>query len=120
MLVLNLSFTMNPLAIPSCFYKRETFYVVARIKVNAVRCSSLATFYCIHSLVEKANQLGSEIFTHEADEWKQWQGEPEPSKKLMDLLLRLVFLVDIQGLAQLDETVVNYQVTSRCTEHSVE
>jgi hypothetical protein len=65
--------------------------------VNAVRCSSLATFYCIHSLVEKANQLGSEIFTHEADEWKQWQGEPEPSKKLMDLLLRLVFLVDIQG-----------------------
>ncbi|KAK2446040.1 nuclear speckle splicing regulatory protein [Trifolium repens] len=95
-----------------------------------VRCSSLASFYCIHSLVKKVNQLCSEILTHEADEWKQWQGEPEPSKKLMNLLLCLVFLVDIQGHAQLDETVVDYQVTSRikmhgtqcsrCTEHSVE
>ncbi|KAE9620811.1 putative armadillo-like helical protein [Lupinus albus] len=62
---------------------------------------SPATFYCIHSLVEKANQLCSEVFTHEADAWKKRQGEPEPSKKLMDLILRLVFLVDIQVLPDL-------------------
>ncbi|XP_019446733.1 PREDICTED: uncharacterized protein LOC109350062 isoform X1 [Lupinus angustifolius] len=62
---------------------------------------SPATFYCIHSLVEKANQLCSEVFTHEVDAWKKRQGEPEPSKKLMDLLLRLIFLVDIQVLPNL-------------------
>lgn len=64
--------------------------------VQNLPAGSPAIFYCIHSLVEKANQLCSEVFTHEADAWKQWQEEPEPSKKLMDLLLRLVFLVDIQ------------------------
>ncbi|KAL5072497.1 hypothetical protein RYX36_011481 [Vicia faba] len=52
-------------------------------------------------LVGKANQLCSEVFTNEADAWKQWQGEPEPSKKLLELLLRLVFLVDIQVLPNL-------------------
>ncbi|CAK8574645.1 unnamed protein product [Lathyrus sativus] len=69
--------------------------------VQHLPAGSPATFYCIHSLVEKANQLCSEVFTHEADAWKQWQGEPEPSKKLLDLLLRLVFLVDIQVLPNL-------------------
>ncbi|OIV99028.1 hypothetical protein TanjilG_32287 [Lupinus angustifolius] len=62
---------------------------------------SPATFYFIHGLVEKASQLCSEAFTHEADAWKKRQGEPEPSKKLMDLLLRLIFLVDIQVLPDL-------------------
>ncbi|KAK7322356.1 hypothetical protein VNO77_25735 [Canavalia gladiata] len=69
--------------------------------VQYLPAGSPAIFYCIHSLVEKANQLCSEVFTHEADAWKKWQGEPEPSKKLMDLLLRLVFLVDIQVLPDL-------------------
>ncbi|CAJ1958509.1 unnamed protein product [Sphenostylis stenocarpa] len=69
--------------------------------VQHVPAGSPAIFYCIHSLVEKANQLCSEVFTNEADAWKKWQGEPEPSKKLMDLLLRLVFLIDIQVLPDL-------------------
>ncbi|KAK7334448.1 hypothetical protein VNO80_26205 [Phaseolus coccineus] len=69
--------------------------------VQHLPAGSPAIFYCIHSLVEKANKLCSEVFTHEADAWKKWQGEPEPSKKLMDLLLRLVFLVDIQVLSDL-------------------
>ncbi|XP_058732392.1 uncharacterized protein LOC131603937 [Vicia villosa] len=69
--------------------------------VQHLPAGSPATFYCIHTLVEKASQLCSEVFTHEADAWKQWQGEPEPSKKLLDLLLRLVFLVDIQVLPNL-------------------
>ncbi|XP_061337392.1 uncharacterized protein LOC133284405 isoform X2 [Gastrolobium bilobum] len=69
--------------------------------VQHLPAGSPAIFYCIHSLVEKTNQLCSQVFTHEADAWKKWQGEPEPSKKLMDLLLRLVFLVDIQVLPNL-------------------
>ncbi|XP_057453875.1 uncharacterized protein LOC130745567 isoform X2 [Lotus japonicus] len=69
--------------------------------VQHLPAGSPATFYCIHSLVEKANQLCSEVSTHEVDAWKKWQGEPEPSKKLLDLLLRLVFLVDIQVLPNL-------------------
>ncbi|ESW20633.1 hypothetical protein PHAVU_005G003000 [Phaseolus vulgaris] len=69
--------------------------------VQHLPAGSPAIFYCIHSLVEKANKLCSEVFTHEADAWKKWQGEPEPSKKLMDLLLRLLFLVDIQVLSDL-------------------
>ncbi|KAL2335816.1 hypothetical protein Fmac_010262 [Flemingia macrophylla] len=69
--------------------------------VQNLPAGSPAIFYCVHSLMEKANQLCSEVFTYEADAWRKWQGEPEPSKKLMDLLLRLVFLVDIQVLPDL-------------------
>ncbi|KAG5021180.1 hypothetical protein JHK87_017035 [Glycine soja] len=69
--------------------------------VQHLPAGSPAIFYCVHSLVEKANQLCSEVFTNEADAWKKWQGEPEPSKKLLDLLLRLVFLIDIQVLPDL-------------------
>ncbi|KAG2372163.1 uncharacterized protein HKW66_Vig0209690 [Vigna angularis] len=69
--------------------------------VQHLPAGSPAIFYCIHSLAEKANKLCSEVFTCETDAWKKWQGEPEPSKKLMDLLLRLVFLVDIQVLSDL-------------------
>ena len=64
--------------------------------VQHIPAGSPATYFCIHSLVEKASQLCSEAFTQEADAWKKRQGEPDPSKKLLDLLLRLVFLVDIQ------------------------
>ncbi|TKY49906.1 hypothetical protein E2542_SST27355 [Spatholobus suberectus] len=69
--------------------------------VQHLPAGSPAIFYCIHSLVEKANQLCSKVFAYETDAWKKWQGEPEPSKKLMDLLLRLLFLVDIQVLPNL-------------------
>ncbi|RHN60764.1 hypothetical protein MtrunA17_Chr4g0029361 [Medicago truncatula] len=32
--------------------------------VRHLPAGSPTTFYCIHSLVEKANQLCSEVFTH--------------------------------------------------------
>lgn len=53
-------------------------------------------FYCIHSLVEKATCLCSTVKDHNSDLWKNWEGELEPSKKVLDLLLRLLSLVDIQ------------------------
>ncbi|XP_031258906.1 uncharacterized protein LOC116117011 [Pistacia vera] len=60
-----------------------------------------ATFYCIHSLVEKADRLCSEVSTHKADIWKNWQGESDPCKEILELLLRLISLVDIQVLPNL-------------------
>jgi len=64
--------------------------------VQHLPAGSPSTFYCIHSLVEKAHRLCAEVFTHDADAWRKLQGEPEPCKKLLDLLLHTVFLVDIQ------------------------
>ncbi|KAF7835875.1 uncharacterized protein G2W53_010734 [Senna tora] len=61
---------------------------------------SPSIFYCIHSLVEKAEKLCAEVFAKDVDAWKK-QGEPEPCKKLLDLLLHTVFLVDIQVLTDL-------------------
>lgn len=57
---------------------------------------SPAIFYCIHCLVEKANKLCIEDVSQHTDMWKNWQGDSESGKKLLDLLLRLISLVDIQ------------------------
>ncbi|XP_024024273.1 uncharacterized protein LOC112092403 [Morus notabilis] len=62
---------------------------------------SPAIFYCIHSLVEKAKKLCIEDIAQQTDTWKNWQGESEACKKLLDLLLRLISLVDIQVLPDL-------------------
>uniref|UniRef100_A0A5B6ZQY1 Uncharacterized protein n=1 Tax=Davidia involucrata TaxID=16924 RepID=A0A5B6ZQY1_DAVIN len=69
--------------------------------VRHLPCGSPSIFYCIDSLVEKANNLCSEVVTLEADLWKNWQGELEPCKKILELLLRLLSLVDIQVLPSL-------------------
>ncbi|EXC33992.1 hypothetical protein L484_007549 [Morus notabilis] len=62
---------------------------------------SPAIFYCIHSLVEKAKKLCIEDIAQETHTRKNWQGELEACKKLLDLLLRLISLVDIQVLPDL-------------------
>lgn len=64
--------------------------------VRHLPAGSPAIFYCIHCLVEKANRLCIEDLAHQDDMWKNWQGESEPGKKILDLLLRLISLVDIQ------------------------
>ncbi|KAF8380398.1 hypothetical protein HHK36_027883 [Tetracentron sinense] len=69
--------------------------------VRYLPAGSPAIFYCIHSLVEKANRLCSEAKTQDADMWKNWQGDSESSKKVIELLLRLISLVDIQVLPSL-------------------
>ncbi|XP_050372127.1 uncharacterized protein LOC126790043 isoform X2 [Argentina anserina] len=68
--------------------------------VRHLPAGSPAIFYCIHSLVEKANRCNKDI-AQQADMWKNWQGESEPCKKILDLLLRLISLVDIQVLPDL-------------------
>lgn len=73
--------------------------------VRHLPAGSPATFYCIHCLVDKANKLCSDASTLKADEWKNWQGGPEPCKKILELLLRLISLVDIQVLPALMKSV---------------
>ncbi|KAK6130118.1 hypothetical protein DH2020_036134 [Rehmannia glutinosa] len=69
--------------------------------VRHLPAGSPAIFCCIHSLVEKATSLCSAISSHDSDLWKNWEGELESSKKVLDLLLRLLTLVDIQVLPTL-------------------
>ena len=64
--------------------------------VRNLPAGSPAIFYCIHSLVEKGGELCSDIFPQGVDMRKNWHGESEPCKKILDLLLRLISLVDIQ------------------------
>ncbi|KAG2677468.1 hypothetical protein I3760_12G099100 [Carya illinoinensis] len=58
-------------------------------------------FCCVHSLVEKANTQCGDIFSQETVMGKNWHGESEPCKKILELLLRLISLVDIQVLPHL-------------------
>ncbi|GFP86477.1 hypothetical protein PHJA_000791500 [Phtheirospermum japonicum] len=70
--------------------------------VRHVPAGSPAIFCCIHSLVEKAISFCSTISRHDdSDLWRNWDGELESCKKLLDLLLRLLSLVDIQALPTL-------------------
>ncbi|KAH9704870.1 Obscurin-like protein [Citrus sinensis] len=57
--------------------------------VRHLPTGSPAIFYCINSFVVKANRLCGE------------QGESEPCKEIIELLLRLISLVDIQVLSNL-------------------
>lgn len=68
--------------------------VVALVRYLPAGCPSI--FYCIHGLVEKVNTLCSAVNLEDVDLWKHWEGELEPSKKVLDLLLRLLSLIDIQ------------------------
>ncbi|OMO50285.1 hypothetical protein CCACVL1_30535 [Corchorus capsularis] len=77
--------------------------------VRHLPAGSPATFYCINSLVDKTNKLCSDASTLNADEWKNWQGGLEPCKKILELLLRLISLVDIQVLPVLMKSLA--QVT---------
>ncbi|XP_050942459.1 uncharacterized protein LOC103490955 isoform X2 [Cucumis melo] len=69
--------------------------------VRYLPAGSPAIFYCIDSLTVKATSLCSENFMDDGDLWKTWQGDLEPSKKILDMLLRLISLVDIQVLPSL-------------------
>lgn len=64
--------------------------------VRHLPAGSPSIFYTIHSLAEKAHDLCREVMTQENDLWQNWQGQLEPCKKILDLLLRLLSIVDIQ------------------------
>lgn len=68
--------------------------------VRHLPAGSPAIFYCIHSLVEKANKLCKEVFNQESYAWKNWQGESVHCKKILELLVHLLSLVDIQVISR--------------------
>ncbi|GMI72525.1 hypothetical protein like AT1G73970 [Hibiscus trionum] len=69
--------------------------------VRHLPAGSPATYYCIHCLIDKANNLLGDLITLKDGDWKNWQGGPEPCKKILELLSRLISLVDIQVLQAL-------------------
>ncbi|KAK1261742.1 hypothetical protein QJS04_geneDACA023414 [Acorus gramineus] len=69
--------------------------------IRHLPAGSPAIFYCIHSLAAKASNLFSKNANQDANSWKNWQGESDPCQKILELLLRLVYLVDIQVLPNL-------------------
>ncbi|CAA6666840.1 unnamed protein product [Spirodela intermedia] len=69
--------------------------------VRHLPAGSPAIFHCISTLMEKASSLCGRAMAEEEDLWKNWQGDSEPCKKVLDLLLRLVTIVDIQVLPYL-------------------
>ncbi|KAI3501190.1 hypothetical protein L1887_29052 [Cichorium endivia] len=64
--------------------------------VRYLPAGSPCIFYCVNCLVEKATSLCSQV-----DSWNDSHDELEACKKLLDLLLRLLSLVDIQVLPSL-------------------
>jgi hypothetical protein len=85
--------------------------------VRNLPAGSPATFYCINSLVEKASKLCADIATQKPDMWKNWEGESEPCKKILELLLRLISLVDIQVSGGLFITLSMFFVSDINLEH---
>lgn len=69
--------------------------------VRHLPAGSPAIFYCIHTLVAKATDLCRKAMKQDATVWKTWEGSLEPCKKVLDMLLRLISLVDIQVLPYL-------------------
>ncbi|ONK54915.1 uncharacterized protein A4U43_UnF9740 [Asparagus officinalis] len=78
--------------------------------VRHLPAGSPAIFFCIHSLVEKATDLCSKALNQDSNLWKRWEGNTEPCKKVLDLLLRLIALVDIQVLPYLLKQLAEFVV----------
>ncbi|MCL7031652.1 hypothetical protein MKW94_027293 [Papaver nudicaule] len=78
--------------------------------VRNLPAGSPATMYCVHSLADKAKILCSKSMIEDVEMWKDWQGDSEPSKKLLELLLRLLSLVDIQILPSLMKLLAQFIV----------
>ncbi|KNA19419.1 hypothetical protein SOVF_061800 [Spinacia oleracea] len=70
--------------------------------VRHLPAGSPSIYYCIHSLVEKANVLSREVTNLKGSEWwKNWQGDSEPCQKIIELLMQLISMVDIQVLPEM-------------------
>ncbi|KAF8685843.1 hypothetical protein HU200_043754 [Digitaria exilis] len=69
--------------------------------VRNLPAGSAAVFFCIHSLVVKAKDLCEIAKVQNKSLWRSWEESTDPCKKILDLLLRLIFLVDIQSFPYL-------------------
>ncbi|KAL6629247.1 hypothetical protein ACP70R_029012 [Stipagrostis hirtigluma subsp. patula] len=69
--------------------------------VRHLPAGSPAILFCIHSLVVKAKDLCDTAQLQDKSLWRSWEESTGPCKKILDLLLRLIFLVDIQSFPYL-------------------
>ncbi|CAD6248275.1 unnamed protein product [Miscanthus lutarioriparius] len=69
--------------------------------VQHLPAGSAAILFCIHSLVVKAKDLCEVAKVQNKSLWRSWEESTDPCKKMLDLLLRLIFLVDIQSFPYL-------------------
>ncbi|CAM0947424.1 unnamed protein product [Alopecurus aequalis] len=69
--------------------------------VRHLPAKSPAILFCVHSLVVKAKDLCITAMVQDRSLWRSWEESTEPCKKVSDLLLRLIFLVDIQSFSYL-------------------
>nr|AIW39762.1 hypothetical protein SES23K06_010 [Saccharum spontaneum] len=69
--------------------------------VRHLPAGSAAILFCIHSLVVKAKDLCEVAKVQNKSLWRSWEESTDPCKKMLDLLLRLIFLVDIQSFPYL-------------------
>ncbi|VAI54395.1 unnamed protein product [Triticum turgidum subsp. durum] len=79
--------------------------------VRHLPAKSPAILFCIHSLAVKAKDLCSTAMVQDRSLWRSWEESTEPCKKVLDLLLRLIFLVDIQSFSYLLKELAEF-VTS--------
>ncbi|XP_020172221.3 uncharacterized protein [Aegilops tauschii subsp. strangulata] len=79
--------------------------------VRHLPAKSPAILFCIHSLVVKAKDLCTTAMIQDRSLWRSWEESTEPCKKVLDLLLRLIFLVDIQSFSYLLKELAEF-VTS--------
>lgn len=69
--------------------------------VRHLPAKSPAILFCVHSLVVKAKDLCNTAMVQDRSLWRSWEESTEPCKKISDLLLRLIFLIDIQSFSYL-------------------
>ncbi|CAO2041255.1 unnamed protein product [Urochloa humidicola] len=69
--------------------------------VRHLPAGSPAIMFCIHSLVVKAKDLCDTAMVQDKSLWRSWEESTGPCKKMLDLLLRLIFLADIQSFPYL-------------------
>jgi len=69
--------------------------------VRHLPAKSPAILFCVHSLVVKAKDLCSTAMVQDRSLWRSWEESTEPCKKISELLLRLIFLIDIQSFSYL-------------------
>ncbi|KAJ7946716.1 subtilisin-like protease [Quillaja saponaria] len=71
--------------------------------VRHLPAGSPATYFCVQSLVEKANDICRNVFIHEADVWKKWQGESEACRKTTRIAFTANFSCRYTSIARVDE-----------------
>lgn len=88
--------------------------------VRNLPAGSPSLFYCIHSLVEKANSLCCMLKSEETDHSKKnTDVDWEPCKKMLELLIRLLSFIDIQVLPSLMKQLAQLIVQLPVDKHNV-